>query len=937
MFKNKNISLVKVFFYGLFASSLISILFVAIFSIISDYKTLKTNSENTFKHFNEQAKNDLQSSTEILHSVLLTNYRHIISTFDSFAKEHLAILKTKTNEEFQEIYANMPREQAIDEFSKQIKAKDRLGQHSIYHLDATPILDPFGFKESNIQDFIVNPKQMSAQQYTMQDGQTKVLSYAVVIEEAKILVLYSYNMTDLQKHFKNSMSETISKIKTNKSEYIYIFDKLSQNILFSNFDNNPNLQKAKFYSETIAKDSHNILSIANSTRHSGFLHEKYIHDKEDGHEEECEVVAYIKDIPELNLAVSIGLFTDELTRKIEAEQKILKDDFLNKILAYILYLLFILSLIFVINSFFKSIFDNTFAKFLEFFSRGHNKNTLIPVNEVVFEEFKALADNMNQTIEAKNQKEREKNENTMFLNQYKNAVDISSVLSKTDKNGVITFANDAFCKTSGFEPEELIGNTHKLIKHPDSSPILHRDVWDHIKQNQMWQGVFKNLSKNKEEFYIKTTIIPILDTNGDIKEYIGIGHDITDVINQSKKIEANLQDPLTKLPSRSALVDEINKRVEDCIVASFDISKFKHINEYYGFSVGDSLLVEIAHRLERLITNKNLGLYKLTSDNFALLAKKDQWTTQRLSMFCFEMIDYFRQNPIYMNDDKFEIELVFGISDETCFFITSEMAKDYAKANQSYVVNFSDKKDILMKNVHTTQALKKAIDEDRITVFKQAIIDNKTKQISKYECLVRMIDEEGKIVSPFFFLDIAKSAKLYPKLTKIIIEKSFKYFAKNNDKFSLNFSIEDILSPNIINFLKEKLREYPQIADRLVLEIVEDEGIENFDEITSFIKEIKQMGVGIAIDDFGSGYSNFEYLVKLKADTVKIDGSLIKNIDKNPEMLDVVRLIVEFAKRTDLKTIAEFVSSKDIADIVDGLGINSSQGFYYAEPKPLES
>ena len=130
---------------------------------------------------------------------------------------------------------------------------------------------------------------------------------------------------------------------------------------------------------------------------------------------------------------------------------------------------------------------------------------------------------------------------------------------------------------------------------------------------------------------------------------------------------------------------------------------------------------------------------------------------------------------------------------------------------------------------------------------------------------------------------------------------------------------------------------YPNIAHRLTLEVVEDEGIENFDEIVNFIKDIKKNGVSIAIDDFGSGYSNFEYLVKLNADTVKIDGSLIKNIDKNKEMLEVVKLIVEFAKKIGLKTIAEFVSSKEIADIVDGLDIASSQGFYYAQPKPLES
>ena len=195
---------------------------------------------------------------------------------------------------------------------------------------------------------------------------------------------------------------------------------------------------------------------------------------------------------------------------------------------------------------------------------------------------------------------------------------------------------------------------------------------------------------------------------------------------------------------------------------------------------------------------------------------------------------------------------------------------------------------------------------------------------------MRMIDEEGRIISPFVFLEISKSAKLYPKLTKIMIEKTFKYFSKNNDKFSLNFAIEDILSPEIMGFLKENLMRYKSIAHRLTLEIVEDESIENFDEIMAFIGQMREIGVSIAIDDFGSGYSNF-------ADTIKIDGSLIKNIDKNPELFDMVKLIVEFTTKTNLGTIAEFVASKEIAEIVDSLGIHSSQGFYYDEPKSLES
>lgn len=123
------------------------------------------------------------------------------------------------------------------------------------------------------------------------------------------------------------------------------------------------------------------------------------------------------------------------------------------------------------------------------------------------------------------------------------------------------------------------------------------------------------------------------------------------------------------------------------------------------------------------------------------------------------------------------------------------------------------------------------------------------------------------------------------------------------------------------------------LQDRIVIELVESENIENFDEVSTFIKDI---GCKLAIDDFGTGYSNFEYLLKLKADYIKIDGSLIKNIDKDKNMFLIVENIANFANITKMKTIAEFVCSKEIKDILDTMKIDYLQGYYISEPIAFE-
>jgi len=124
-----------------------------------------------------------------------------------------------------------------------------------------------------------------------------------------------------------------------------------------------------------------------------------------------------------------------------------------------------------------------------------------------------------------------------------------------------------------------------------------------------------------------------------------------------------------------------------------------------------------------------------------------------------------------------------------------------------------------------------------------------------------------------------------------------------------------------------------QVGSRLVIEIVESESIENFEEVMHFINKVKSYGCKIAIDDFGTGYSNFEYLMKLKVDYIKIDGSMIKDIDTNKDAQVIVSIIVDFAKRMGIKVIAEFVENESILNKVKELGIEYSQGYHFSMPK----
>jgi EAL domain-containing protein (putative c-di-GMP-specific phosphodiesterase class I) len=190
----------------------------------------------------------------------------------------------------------------------------------------------------------------------------------------------------------------------------------------------------------------------------------------------------------------------------------------------------------------------------------------------------------------------------------------------------------------------------------------------------------------------------------------------------------------------------------------------------------------------------------------------------------------------------------------------------------------------------------------------------------------------NKPISPFYFLEIAQKMKLYPKITRIMIQKAFEKFKDSEYEFSLNFSALDIQNDETKAFFFNKLKEF-NIASRVVIEILESENFENYNDIKNFIDEAKSYGCKIAIDDFGSGYSNFKHLIMLNVDFIKIDGSLIKEINSDPNSKIVASTIVEFANKLGVKTIAEFVHSDEVQEIVKEIGADFSQGYYLGEPK----
>ncbi|QOG13171.1 EAL domain-containing protein [Arcobacter sp. FWKO B] len=413
--------------------------------------------------------------------------------------------------------------------------------------------------------------------------------------------------------------------------------------------------------------------------------------------------------------------------------------------------------------------------------------------------------------------------------------------------------------------------------------------------------------------------------------------DISKEIEQEKLLNVFLHlDSLTGLPNRSKLINDLkNSALHILSLAIIDLKDFKEINDFYGNQIGDFILKSVANFIQSML-GEGQSLYKFHADTYCIAnstLNQEEFTS--LVQYILEKID---EEVFHYDQYEIDTRAIAGISfsSQNNKLITADLALQSAKkSNKNYLVFYDELDNIeeYKNNMTWTKKLKTALAEDKIVVYFQPLVDNKTLRVAKYECLVRMIDE-NKIISPFFFLDIAKKTNQYTKLTKVVIQKAFMAFEYLSFDFSVNVSYDDIEDETFIDFIKQMILKYNahDIAKRVVFEILEDQSIKNYDILSHFIKEVKALGCKVAIDDFGSGYSNFEHIIKMNVDYLKIDASLIKNIVKDENSYKVTKTIVDFAKSLNLKTIAEYVESEEIFNITKDLGIDYSQGYYFSPP-----
>jgi diguanylate cyclase (GGDEF)-like protein len=390
---------------------------------------------------------------------------------------------------------------------------------------------------------------------------------------------------------------------------------------------------------------------------------------------------------------------------------------------------------------------------------------------------------------------------------------------------------------------------------------------------------------------------------------------------------------LTKLPSRFALQNALDGTNQSLIYINID--RFEFVNSTYGMGKANKLLKECAKTL-KIFLPRNAVLYHITADEFVILLNDP--SQDQAFILASQIQSLFKESPLSF--DEYTHYVVFSIGIDSGIgkklFINAKAASkeaSYYSGNQIVVYNpYSDYMKEQRESLHWIAVLKKAFNEDKIFTYYQPIINNDDSIVKHYEVLCRLVDENNNLIDANKFIHSATQVGLITQITKSVIDKAFKLFSKNSFDFSINISMHDLHENYLLSFLEYKCEKYNIAQSRVHLEIVEDIIMSKTEMLDSQIIELKRKGYHVIVDDFGTDKSAYSRMFELEAEFIKIDGTFIKGLSKDKSHQLIVKSIVDFAKKSGIKTIAEHVETQDIYDIVKSLGVDYSQGYFMGKP-----
>lgn len=526
----------------------------------------------------------------------------------------------------------------------------------------------------------------------------------------------------------------------------------------------------------------------------------------------------------------------------------------------------------------------------------------------------------------------------------------------TDHNVNIIATNKAFTDITGYSEQEILGENPRILSSGRQDRKFYKAMWASINQDGTWEGELWNIKKDGSVFPEHCSISVVHDNNGNVKNYVGIFTDIT----ANKKKEERIvhmahHDSLTNLPNRVLLYDRIQqamvhaKRNSDKAAVLFiDLDNFKLINDSIGHNIGDKLLIEVSQRLRKVIRGDDT-VSRQGGDEF-IVVLRDVLETDYV-MTIAERILAHLSKPVALAEHTLTITASIGISlypDDGSniedLIKNADAAMYHAKSlgRATYQFFTDSLNQSLLKRLAVESAIRESVAASGFELHYQPKFALEDKSLVGAEALLRYTGASEIAFSTQDIIRVAEETGMIIDVGEWVISEScrqlfeWQHAGVNIPSISINLSCKQLDHPNTVPFIKDLLERYQLDPSTLQVEITESALMEDLEVASERLQALTSLGISIAIDDFGTGYSSLYYLTKLPIVELKVDKSIISDINEDASKADLIRAVVNLAHNMDLICVAEGIETEQEYQVIRETGCEIGQGYYFSHPLPID-
>ncbi|HUW50366.1 MAG TPA: EAL domain-containing protein [Sulfuricella sp.] len=525
----------------------------------------------------------------------------------------------------------------------------------------------------------------------------------------------------------------------------------------------------------------------------------------------------------------------------------------------------------------------------------------------------------------------------------------------SDHENHIVAVNHTFELTTGYSQKEVQGKNPRILSAGREKPDLYKDMWGKLLETGVWRGEVWDRRKDGTEFPKWLTITLVRNVQGGISHYIGSFTDISERKAEEQYIHFIAHhDALTSLPNRLMLNNFLGYAIEEAKrddsqvgILFLDMDDFKKINDSLGHEVGDKLLIEVAHRLTRIVRGVDT-VSRVGGDEFVVVCPGITQTLD-IAHLATRIVECLSQ--VYLIDNhKLHSSPSIGISlfpgdgeDIPTLLKNADAAMYHAKAEgRGNFQFFTEAMNLAaLERLTLENDLRSALEEDEFELYYQPQIEVSSGRVTGVEALLRWNHPEHGLIPPAKFIPVAEGTGLIVPLGEWVLRTACRQAVSWQQAglppicMAINISARQFKQENLFETIQKALAESHLEPCWLELEITETAAMSSPDTTVKLLNLLKEMGVKIAIDDFGTGYSSLAYLKLFAIDKLKIDQSFIRDIEHDVSDATLTSATIVFAKKLGLTVIAEGVETVGQFRFVAENGCDEVQGYYFSRPLPV--